>query len=105
MRLSPILTATLLAVAILHPDFARAADAPTMAAPAAASASVSGKAATTPTRDENTLNDQLSPTIRLPILSYVLIAAVVFAIILLPEYQRRRKIKKSARPKDASPWG
>jgi hypothetical protein len=104
MRLSLVLIATLLAGAIFHPNFARAADAPTMAAPAAAAASASGKASSSD-EDDSDSGDHAGtgPPTYFPIVAYATIAVGVFAVILLPEYLRWRKSRVAAAQKDDSP--
>jgi hypothetical protein len=73
----------------------------TLSAPAAAATSTtSGQPA--PTSASGTTQPMpVNSDIRLPIWAYLLITLGVFAIILFPEYQRRRKNKS---PDDQSPW-
>ncbi|HTB64160.1 MAG TPA: hypothetical protein VK737_11310 [Opitutales bacterium] len=75
----------------------------TAAAPRAASASASASGTSAPASDTSELALDETP-IRLKIGVYVVIAILVFAAILLPEYFRRKKIAAATAEKDGTPW-
>jgi hypothetical protein len=77
-------------------------DASPAAPPAATSAMTAEKPAAAPATG-TPITDLLHPDVKLTLWGYLLIALAVFAIILFPEYQRRRQIRLAAKSKPGWP--